>query len=45
MSMCAGKSFPYNFACGFRDLANGHLIRGVKHFIVKIKDVKIDKGE
>lgn len=45
MSMCAGKSFPYNFACGFRDLANGHLIKGIKHFLFKIKDVKIDKGE
>ena len=30
MSMCAGGVFPYNFAEGIADLANGHLIRGLR---------------
>lgn len=37
MSMSAGKSFPYNFAKGFVDLANGHLIKGIKDFCSPIK--------
>ena len=37
MSMCAGNTFPYNFACGFVDLANGHLLKGIKKILTKIK--------
>lgn len=37
LSMSSSGAFPYNFACGFRDLANGHLIRGINHFTKKIK--------
>ena len=37
MSMSAGTTFPYNFACGFRDLSNGHIFKGIKDFIVQIK--------
>lgn len=32
MSMCGGKSFPYNFARGFVEMANGHLITGALCF-------------
>ena len=37
LSMSAGSGLPYNFAEGFRDLANGHLIKGIKDFTTKIK--------
>ena len=37
MSMCAGKSMPYNFANGFMELANGHLLRGAKCFLTPVK--------
>ena len=37
LSMSAGSGLPYNFAEGFRDLANGHLIRGIKDFTKKIE--------
>ena len=37
MSMCSSGGMPYNFAEGFRDLANGHLIKGIKDFMSKIK--------
>ena len=37
MSMSAGKSCPYNFAQGFMHFANGHIFKGIKCFIVKIK--------
>ena len=37
MSMSGGKSFPYNFAQGFVNLANGHLFKGIKCFCTKIK--------
>jgi len=33
MSMTGGKNFPYNFAIGFAELANGHLLRGAKAFM------------
>ena len=45
MSMCAGKSMPYNFAQGFMELANGHLIRGVRRFLSPIKVPKLPKEE
>lgn len=37
LSMSSSGAFPYNVALGFAELANGHLIRGIKHFVHKIK--------
>lgn len=37
MSMSAGRQFPYNFAQGFVNLANGHLLKGIRCFCTKIK--------
>ena len=37
MSMSAGKSFPYNFAEGFVNLANGKLIKGAMCFCKAVK--------
>ena len=46
MSMSASDSFPYNFALAFMDMANGHLIRGVKDFLSKIKAPELpENGE
>ena len=45
MSMCAGKSCPYNFAQGFVELSNGHLCKGIKRFCAKIKVPKLPKEE
>ena len=45
MSMCAGSAFPYNFAEGFAELANGHLIRGAGRFLKPIKVPKLPKEE
>ena len=43
MSMSAGKTMPYNFACGFMELANGHLFKGIQCFSTKIKVPKLSK--
>ena len=43
MSMSAGKSFPYPFAKGFVDLANGHLFKGIKDFCLPIKTAELPK--
>ena len=45
MSMCAGKSFPYNFAQGFMELTNGHLLKGARCFMKKIDVPKLPKEE
>ncbi len=45
MSMCAGKSMPYNFAQGFMELTNGHLIRGIRRFLSPIRVPKLPKEE
>ena len=45
MSMCSGSSFPYNFAIGFRELSNGHLLRGAKAFLTPIRVPKLPKEE
>ncbi len=45
MSMTAGSSFPYNYAQGFVELTNGHLIRGARCFLKKIKVPKLPKEE
>ena len=45
MSMTAGKSMPYNFAQGFVELTNGHLIKGARCFMQKIRVPKLPKEE
>lgn len=45
MTMCAGKSCPYNFAEGFMHLANGRLIKGIKCFCTKIKVPALPKDK
>jgi beta-glucosidase len=36
LSMASSGGFPYSTALGFRELANGHLIKGIKCFTKKI---------
>ena len=45
MSMTAGSSLPYNFAQGFAELTNGHLIKGSMCFMKKINVPKLPKEE
>ncbi len=45
MSMSAGKSFPYNFALGFKDFANGHVFKGIKDFCSPIKVADLPEEE
>ena len=45
MTMCAGKSMPYNFAQGFMELTNGHLIKGARCFMTNINVPKLPKEE
>lgn len=45
MTMSAGTSCPYNFAKGMMDLANGHIIRGVKDMCSPIKVPPLPKEE
>ena len=45
MSMSAGKSCPYNFALGFVNLANGHMVKGIKCFCTKISVPKLPKDQ
>ena len=45
MSMTAGSSMPYNYAQGFVELTNGHLIRGARRFLSRIKVPKLPKEE
>ena len=45
MSMTAGNAMPYNFAQGFVELTNGHLIKGARYFITKINVPKLPKEE
>ncbi len=45
MSMCGGSAFPYNFAIGFMELANGRLLRGAKAFLTPIRVPKLPKEE
>ncbi len=44
MSMSAGKSFPYHFAQGFVDLANGRILKGIKDFCSPIKVAPLPKN-
>ena len=41
LSRSASGAFPYNFALGFVDLSNGHLIRGIKDFTKKMDAPKL----
>ena len=49
LSMASSGAFPYNFVLAFRDMSNGHLIKGIKHFKNKIEapalpiDIKEEK--
>ena len=43
MSMSAGTGMPYNFACGFMELANGHLLKSIQCFCTTIKVPKLPK--
>ena len=45
LSMCGGARMPFNFAEGFVELANGHLIKGIGCFMKKIKVPKLPKEE
>ena len=45
MSMSAGTSFPYHMALGMMDMANGHLIKGIRHMIHPIKVEKINESK
>lgn len=45
MSMAGGKNFPYNFAQGFVEMTNGHLIKGGLCFARSIKVGKLPKEE
>ena len=44
-SMTAGKSMPWNFASGFVELSNGHLIKGIKCFLTPVKVPKLPKEQ
>ena len=41
MSMASGKMFEYNLALGFKEIANGHLFRGLRLCCKKIKAPKL----
>ena len=45
MSMSAANSCPYNFAQGFVNFGNGHIIKGIKCFCTKIKAPKLPKDK
>ncbi len=45
MSMSAGKTFPYHIAKGMAEMANGHLLRGLKAMASAPKVAKLPKEE
>ena len=45
MSMSAGKSMPYHVAQGFVELANGHILRGIKSFCSPVHVPPLPKDE
>ncbi|MGN1373201.1 MAG: glycoside hydrolase family 3 C-terminal domain-containing protein [Candidatus Coproplasma sp.] len=45
MTMSAAQSCPYNFAQGFINFANGHLLKGIKCFCTKVKASKLPKDK
>ena len=47
MTMCAGDTFPYNYAVGFAEMANGHLLKGIRAFLhsVQVPPLPKDKNK
>ena len=45
MSMSAGQSMPWHVANGMMEMANGHLIKGLKCFLSPVKVPKLPKEE
>jgi len=45
MSMSAGQSMPWHVANGMMEMANGHLIKGIKCFLSPVKVPKRPKDE
>lgn len=45
LSMAAGDPLPYNLAQSFVEIANGHLIKGARSALTKIKVPKLPKDE
>ena len=45
MSMSSKNDLPYNYAQGVVNLANGHIIKGIKCFFKKIKVPKLPKEQ
>lgn len=45
MSMSGAPSFPYNFAEGFAALSNGHILKGAKCFLRRIKVPALPKNQ
>lgn len=45
MSMSSGKSMPYNFANGFMELTNGHLLKGIRCFLTPIQVPSLPKDQ
>ena len=41
LSMASGGRFPYNYVLAFKEISNGHLFKGIKHFSSKIKAPKL----
>ncbi len=45
MTMCAGETFPYNYAVGFAEMANGHLLKGIKAFLQSVQVPPLPKDK
>ena len=45
ISMSAGKLFPWNYAEGLMNLANGHLFKGIRAFLSPIRVPRLPKEE
>ena len=45
MTMCAGDTFPYNYAVGFAEMANGHLLKGIRAFLHSVQVPPLPKDE
>ena len=45
MSMSAGQSMPWHVANGMMEMANGHLLKGIKCFLSPVKVPKLPKEE
>ncbi len=45
MSMSAGRAFPYHFACGVVEMANGHIFRGIRAMCRATKVAQLPKEQ